>query len=297
MGKRVLINISFKTIRLLPCIFVLAGTVANASVAGSPALGSGVRTSATIGAPVSDQLAQWCSDVRRALSSLNWKIEPCDGIAWKIGGHTVEGRPIVYAEFGDKNSENTTLIFSSVHGDEITPVYLGVELVNYLRDHSANLKKYHVVVAPLVNPDGFFKRPRTRMNAQAVDVNRNFDTSDWATRALKAWKTKFHSDPRRFPGSSPRSEPETVFQEELIKRVRPQKILSVHAPLNFLDYDGPTALSLDKFPVEYVQECLRLRKSSLKLSAAVFSWFSRQLCGPRVGNPYFNFGTADRGSA
>ena len=36
------------------------------------------------------------------------------------------------------------------------------------------------------------------------------------------------------------SEPETVFQVNLIRRYRPDKIISVHAPMTILDYDGPS---------------------------------------------------------
>ena len=39
------------------------------------------------------------------------------------------------------------------------------------------------------------------------------------------------------------SEPETVFQVKLIDMFRPDKIISVHAPLTMLDYDGPVDLS------------------------------------------------------
>ena len=37
------------------------------------------------------------------------------------------------------------------------------------------------------------------------------------------------------------SEPETIFQVNLIYRYRPDKIISVHAPLTMLDYDGPAS--------------------------------------------------------
>jgi len=37
-----------------------------------------------------------------------------------------------------------------------------------------------------------------------------------------------------------------MFQIALIKRFNPQKILSVHSPLNLFDYDGPSS-DLDSF--------------------------------------------------
>jgi protein MpaA len=230
---------------------------------------------------------KWCAEIRKAVTNLKWKMEPCvSGVEWKTSGTSLEGRPLMYAEFGDAAAlQNTTLILSAVHGDEITPVYLGFQLVNWLKDHSADLKGIRVVVAPLVNPDGFYRKPRTRMNARGVDVNRNFATRDWERDALKTWKNRFKSDPRRYPGSASRSEPETVFQEDLIKSFRPQKVLSVHAPLNFMDYDGPNNLSLKRFPREYIQECLRLRKELKAVSSGFFTGSLGNFAGHELGIP------------
>jgi protein MpaA len=228
-----------------------------------------------------------CRDLKSASVQLKWKIDPCSaGIAWKTGGTSVEGRPLMLAEFGDPSSGNTTLIFSTVHGDEITPLYVGYELVRWLHERKDKLGKAHVVVAPLVNPDGFFRKPkRTRVNARGVDLNRNFATNDWPKDALAAWKKKFRSDPRRFPGSTPSSEPETLFQEELIRKYKPSKILSIHSPLNFMDYDGPSHLALANFPREYVQECLKLRKRLKAISSGYFPGSLGNFSGHELGIP------------
>lgn len=232
------------------------------------------------------ELESLCSQLRSAIKKLKWKIEPCKDIEWKIGGYSVQGRPIIYAEFGDLSSDkNVNLIFSMVHGDEVTPLYIGLELAHWLKSNIQRFPKAKVVVAPLVNPDGFFRSPRTRMNARGVDCNRNFPTEDWPKRALASWRTKFRSDPRRFPGNSPASEPETLFQMDLIKRVKPQKMLSIHSPLNFLDYDGPTPVSLNRFPKEYVQESLRLRKQLRAISGGFFPGSLGNYGGREIGIP------------
>jgi murein peptide amidase A len=232
------------------------------------------------------ELDRWCSDTRAAMRQMNWRMDPCaKKVPWRVGGHSVEGRPLVYAEFGDPASTNTTLVMTMVHGDEITPLYVGIGLANWLMEHRAQYAQAHVIIAPLVNPDGFFHKPRTRGNARGVDVNRNFRTHDWQAEALREWKAKFNSDPRRFPGSAPSSEPETLFQEDLIHRDKPQKILSVHAPLNVLDYDGPTPLSLTTFPREYVQECLRLRRQLKAVSTGFFPGSLGNYAGREMGIP------------
>jgi protein MpaA len=235
------------------------------------------------------QLAKWCEETRKSITQFDWKVDPCVGpkgdIQWRIGGTSVKGRPLLFAEFGNISAPNTTLILSTVHGDEITPLYLGVQMAHWLQEHKEEYANAHVVIAPMVNPDGFFHSPRTRTNANGVDVNRNFATSDWSGTALKSWKAKYRSDPRRFPGPAPRSEPETLFQEELIQKVRPQKILAVHSPLNHLDYDGPSALTLSKFPNEYISECLKLRKRLKAVSTGFFPGSLGNYAGKELGIP------------
>jgi protein MpaA len=123
------------------------------------------------------------------------------------------------------------------------------------------------------------------MNAHRVDINRNFKTKDWEAEAHKAWKNKYRSDPRRFPGDTPGSEPETEFQAELIRKYQPKKILSIHAPLNFLDYDGPTTMTLVRFPKEYVQECLTLRGRLKAISSGFFPGSLGNYAGQELGIP------------
>ncbi|MFZ9596203.1 MAG: M14 family zinc carboxypeptidase [Bdellovibrionia bacterium] len=228
---------------------------------------------------------KWCQEVSAAIKPFRWKVEPCQNMKWKVGAQSVQGRPLVYADFGDPDAANTTLVLSTIHGDEITPLYLALQLGQWLNAHQGQFGKTRVVIAPLVNPDGFFHSPKTRMNARGVDVNRNFETQDWYRTALLAWKKKFRKDPRRFPGHAPRSEPETLFQEALIHEIKPQKILAIHSPLNYLDYDGPSELSLSQFPTEYTQVCEKLKKSVKAVSAGFFPGSLGNFAGRELGIP------------
>lgn len=267
------------------CLFlVFAFLLISFSSTSSFAIGS------ALGSPVESedeaaQIQKWCEDVQKSVKSLNWKLDPCGGIAWRKGGESVQGRPLVYADFGNVNAANTTLIFSAVHGDEVTPLYLGIQLARWLQEHQTQLENTRVVIAPFINPDGFFSTPRTRMNARGVDVNRNFATKDWGPKAHFLWKSRYRSDRRRFPGDKPRSEPETIFQEELILRVHPQKILSIHSPLNHLDYDGPSSLNLARFDAEYALECEKLRKKLRARSAGFFPGSLGNFAGYELGIP------------
>ncbi len=230
-------------------------------------------------------LEGWCKQLNTALKALKWNVSACDGIQWQIWGHSVRGLPLVHASFGDPNAKNTTLVFSMVHGDEVTPLYVGLKLAHWMRENQGKYPNTRIVIAPLVNPDSFYRRPRTRTNARGVDVNRNLPTADWNTKALKLWKSKFASNPRRFPGHRSASEPETAFQVELIRQVQPQKILSIHAPLNFMDYDGPSILTLARFPKEYVQECLKLRARLKAVSGGFFPGSLGNYAGQDLGIP------------
>lgn len=227
----------------------------------------------------------WCDAVRGNIQELKWRIEPCAGLNWVEAGKSIDGHSLMYAEFGNPKSTNVTLVFTMVHGDEVTPLFIGIELAHWLRDHVSAVGDTRVVLAPLVNPDSFFSRPRSRVNSRGVDLNRNLPTRDWSKEALKAWKARFASNPRRYPGSSAGSEPETTFQTQLIDHFKPTKILSVHAPLNFMDYDGPNQLSLARFPKEYVRECLKLRTHLKARSGGFFPGSLGNYAGQERGIP------------
>ena len=229
------------------------------------------------------EIRRWCTEVQAEFKKLRWNLDPCAGIDWKISGNSVLGRPLVYTELGNLSSKNVTLIFSTIHGDEITPLYIAIQLAHFLRNKNKTLDA-KVILAPLVNPDGFFHSPKTRVNARGVDINRNFSTQDWNEKAWMTWKNKYRSDPRRFPGPFSSSEPETLFQENLIASIKPQKILAIHSPLDFLDYVGPSKFSFSQFPIHHAKEGEKLRK---EVKAMVGSFFPGSLANyaGRLGIP------------
>lgn len=234
---------------------------------------------------VASKIPALCEKMNQALAKHRWKLKTCEDIHWKAEALSEEGRPLIYAEFGQPTSTNKTLILSMVHPDEVTPMYLGFKLVHYLREHELELRDAHVIIAPFVNPDGFFRKPPIRMNARGVDLNRNFDTPLWREKALKEWNTRLRKNPRRFPGHDPSSETETKFQVELIERFKPTKILSIHAPLNVTDYDGPNSLTLDRFPKEYVHACYQLRNRLKAKSTGFFPGSLGNYAGVEMGIP------------
>ena len=166
-------------------------------------------------------------------------------IKWEYHRTTQRKYPLVFTQFGS-SKKNCILFLGAVHGDELSTAYVLLKFAHYIKDNSTLFKDKCIIIAPLVNPDGFFSKPSERVNATGVDINRNFPTKDWHSEATHDWENKYHRNKRYYPGKKPGSEPETLFQIALIKRFKPQKILSVHSPLGFYDFDGPSS-DLDSF--------------------------------------------------
>lgn len=198
----------------------------------------------------SKSVTEFCSAIDKKFVKYGWGKSHCESYKWIHVRDTHQGRPIMWTVFGDEKEhkvepKNMTIVFCGVHGDEITPVKFCFDILHHLYHEVATvegqkkLKENLVVVAPIVSPDSFFRSRPTRTNSRGVDPNRNFPTADWDKSALKMWKTRYRAAKRRFPGKSANSEQETIFQVNIIARYRPNKIITVHAPLTILDYDGP----------------------------------------------------------
>jgi protein MpaA len=179
-----------------------------------------------------------CSKLSVKFKKYGWEADPCGKLPWRATLRTVKNNPLLFITFG--SGEDNTLILSAVHPDELTPIPMGFRLAKHLSEHPELLSNdQQVIIAPLVNPDGFFIDQPTRTNARGVDANRNFFTLDWYEKSLTWWKTLKMKKLSHFPGHFPNSEVETVFQVRMIDEFAPDKILSIHAPLGFIDYDGP----------------------------------------------------------
>lgn len=180
-----------------------------------------------------------CDEVGARFSIFKWDAKPCGDVVWRAKLITGQKNPLIYAVFGE--GEETTLFLGGVHPDELTPIPTAFRFARHLAEHPELYKglDVRVIVAPLVNPDGFLRKAASRTNANGVDLNRNLFTVDWYNRAKKWWEDRRERAPSHFPGFVPNSEIESLFQIQMIEEFLPDKILSLHAPLGFLDYDGP----------------------------------------------------------
>lgn len=202
-------------------------------------------------------IKKYCDLINRKFKKYKWSNSHCEETKWEHVRYSVLGTPLIWTVFGNEESlktqitknkpVNMTMILCGVHGDEITPVKFCFDIIQNLKRNPSIISENDlVIVAPIVNPDSFFKRKPTRTNARGVDINRNFPTKDWYSNARKMWKSRYRKDKRRNPGKKSMSEPEVLFQVNLMKRYKPKKVLSVHAPLTLLDYDGPIFSSRTK---------------------------------------------------
>lgn len=129
------------------------------------------------------------------------------------------------------------LLLGGIHGDEYSSVTIMFKWMQILDKYHSGL--FHWKVVPLLNPDGLLQKKSQRVNANGVDLNRNFPNNGSPDAALNYWKNRAYSDPRRYPGPQAQSEPETQWITKLIETFKPDAIVAVHAPYGIVDFDGP----------------------------------------------------------
>lgn len=213
-------------------------------------------------ARIQRQIAELCAKVDRTYEKLSWGKSPCISLPWKFDYVSESGQPLIYWEFLDptlteEQKKNTTLILGGVHPDELTPIHLAFQFAETLFNRPELYSGAHVIVAPLVNPDGFFANPPKRTNANGVDLNRNFPTATWNRYAYQVWKNSPIKDRRKFPGYFANSEQGTKFQANLIDKFKPDKVISIHAPLALLDLDYELPKLLNSYKLTEQQKKAR----------------------------------------
>jgi murein peptide amidase A len=129
------------------------------------------------------------------------------------------------------------LMLGGIHGDEYSSVTIMFKWMTILDKYHSGL--FHWKISPLVNPDGLLQKKSQRMNANGVDLNRNFQNNSDQNASLDYWEKRTYKDPRRYPGKHPMSERETQWVDKLIKQFKPDAIVAVHAPYGIVDFDGP----------------------------------------------------------
>nr|VFJ97208.1 MAG: Zinc carboxypeptidase [Candidatus Kentron sp. LFY] len=182
--------------------------------------------------------AQMCHRIGKKLGTVS--VEGC--LARRLSatdGLSVQRQPILAKEyFPTLQPRPRILLFGGIHGDEFSSVSIVFKWIKMLDNQNFNL--FHWYVVPLLNPDGLLRKKSQRMNANDIDLNRNFPPWGGQQKAsLEYWIRHAKRNPRRYPGPEPLSEPETRWLVKKIDGFRPDVIIAVHAPYGVVDFDGP----------------------------------------------------------
>ncbi len=123
----------------------------------------------------------------------------------------LEDREVIYIDGG-------------THSNEYSGVYFVTEVAQFLIEEYATnatakwiVENRHTFILPLVNPDG--SNAFGRLNARTVNINRNFPGS---------WGAVDESPIVNNPGPEAGSEPETQHIMDLMDKIRPDYVNSIH---------------------------------------------------------------------
>ena len=188
-----------------------------------------------------DAVAAVCRRISNKLASVTF--EECMDRQLELSGATaVSGTPILVKEYPPlpgRQPRGRVLLVGGIHGDEYSSVTIVFKWMSILDRFHSGL--FHWRLSPLMNPDGLLRERSQRMNANGVDLNRNFPCPNWHEATRDYWVRRTSSNPRRYPGPDPLSEPESKWLDDEIKSFDPEVIISIHAPLAVVDFDGPPA--------------------------------------------------------
>lgn len=208
------------------------------TVAGG-STGATVASSTPKNAYAEAAIGQLCDEIGNKLGSVS--VEDCRKQDLRLSGHySVRDRPLAIKEYPPttkKRPLGRILVIGGIHGDEYSSVSVVFKWMDILNIHHSGLFHWHFI--PLSNPDGLLQAKSQRQNARGVDLNRNFPSADWVELAHTYWQARTGSDPRRYPGPTAASEPETRFLVEEMASFKPDIIISMHAPYGLIDHDGP----------------------------------------------------------
>jgi len=147
---------------------------------------------------------------------------------YHIVGTSIQQRPIMCLVLGD--GPDVTFIMATIHGNEPAGTPLVRRLATHLRQKPELLAGRKVVLMAVANPDGLVNG--TRYNAKGIDLNRNFEAKNRVNR--------------KETGLTALSEPEARAIKQVIRQYMPDRIVSIHQPLNCIDYDGPARMLAER---------------------------------------------------
>lgn len=141
-------------------------------------------------------------------------------------GYSQQGRPLSAWVFG--SGSKTILYTGAIHGNEQGTRSLMYAWINELEVNARSIPAdVQIVVVPSVNPDGV--AANIRANANNVDLNRNFNVSDWKQDIVTPGNQPWPGG----GGNAPMSEPETQALAVFTSSLAPYLTLSYHGTAGY----------------------------------------------------------------
>ena len=136
----------------------------------------------------------------------------------RLLGVSTGGRQILGYEVG--SGDECLLFFGGIHGNERGTVALMERFLHELENHPQLVPAdKRLMIIPLVNPDGYDDRD-DKLNANAVNLNRNFLTDDWIRQ---------EGDEETYAGEAPFSEVETRILRDVANTCDPTIMIAFHS--------------------------------------------------------------------
>jgi len=143
-------------------------------------------------------------------------------------GLSVEGRPILATRIG--TGSRYIIVLGAIHGFERNTTWLIDDLIQEFNQGVPVEVRFYFISK--LNPDGY--ENRTRLNANQVDLNRNWDTSTWSADTCYDEATYVPGG----GGSRPLSEPETAAFASWLLALSPQTPFPITIVSYHNSYEG-----------------------------------------------------------
>ncbi len=173
--------------------------------------------------PLKPETSQQATSTKESTSAPTVEIKPPP--RYESLGKSVRGRTIEAIIYG--TGKRRVVVIGGIHGDEPATTVVARALAVTLGRDSVPAA-LTVIILPDANPDGLSSG--TRVNGAGVDINRNFPSSSWRVN---------YEDTIHYPGAAPASEPETRSIMSLLERHPPDLLITLHAALGCVNWDGP----------------------------------------------------------